>query len=106
MLHREGARVSFEVALLVSLAVHLALFTGIQIVWLFRLRPEIDYRPYFWGRLLFAFVFWQGCVEVFDGCPFTHVENAIARAAYDRPFYPDYSKRDSLLYQAFMGEQP
>jgi hypothetical protein len=90
---------SFEAALLLSLGIHLALFTGIQIVWLFRLWPEIDYRPYFWARLVFAFVFWQGCVEVFDGCPFTHIENRIAMAVYERPFYPDYGKHESVLYQ-------
>ncbi len=96
---------SFEVGLLVSLAVHLVVFTGIQIVWLFRFRPEIDYRNYFWARALFAFCFWQGSVEVFDGCPFTHVENALAEQVYGEPFYPGYSKRDSFLYETFVPEE-
>lgn len=91
----------FEVALLVSLALHLALFTLIQIVWLFRFRPSLDYRPYFWARVVFALLFWQGSVEVFDGCPFTHVENAVAQSAYGKPFYPEYSKKDSVLYDLF-----
>lgn len=91
----------FEVALLISLALHLALFTLIQIVWLFRFRPVLDYRPHFWARVAFALFFWQSCVELFDGCPFTHVENAVAEWAYGEPFYPDYSKRDSVLYEVF-----
>lgn len=91
----------FEVALLLSLAVHLAVFTGIQIVWLFRFRPKLDYRRHFWPRVAFALLFWQGSVEVCDGCPFTHVENAVAEKAFGKPFYPDYSKKDSVLYHLF-----
>lgn len=94
----------FEVAILVSLAVHLALFTGIQIVWLFRFRPKLDYRSHFVARAVFAAAVWQGSVEVFDGCPFTHVENAVAERVYGRPFYPGYSKRESLLYQVYGDE--
>lgn len=88
----------FEIAIYVSLAVHLTIFTGIQIVWLFRFRPELDYRPHFFARALFALTVWFGSVEVFDGCPFTHLENAVAVHFYGEPFYPGYSKQESVLH--------
>ncbi len=95
----------FELAMLLSLALHLTLFTWIQLVWLFRFRPRVAYRRGFKARLAFALAFWIGSIEVFDGCPFTHVENAVAEWVYGRPFYPDYSKRDTLIYHLWSGEQ-
>lgn len=42
---------------------------------------------------------WIISIFVFDGCIFTKIENWYSKRKFGEEFYPNYSKKDSTMYQ-------
>jgi hypothetical protein len=85
---------SFETAQTISLVTHYVIALSSAGLFVFGGRSLVSKIL----RIYAAFAFWCGLIWFFKGCPLTHMENHIAVRFYGKPFYPNYSYKDSDLF--------